>query len=88
VTSRLDSVKLAEIAEAAGGKYLQATAEGREIREIEDRIARMERRQVGSRVMITYEERYQIPLCITLLALVVDAAIGNRLFPRKETSRT
>jgi Ca-activated chloride channel family protein len=83
VTSRLDPVKLAEIAEAAGGKYLPATAEAREIREIEGRIARMERRQVGSRLTITYEERYQIPLAVALLALVLEAGVGSRLFPRR-----
>jgi hypothetical protein len=80
-------VKLAEIAEAAGGKYLPATAEAREIREIEDRIAHMERRQVGSRFTITYEERYQIPLAVALLALVLDAGVGSRLFPRRKEER-
>jgi Ca-activated chloride channel homolog len=87
VTSRLDPVGLAEIAEAAGGKYLPATAEGREIREIEERIARMERREVGSRLLITYEERYQIPLAVALAALVLDAGIGSRLFPRRKEAR-
>jgi Ca-activated chloride channel family protein len=87
VTSHLDPVGLAEIAEAAGGKYLPATAEGKEIREIEDRIARMERRQVGSRLTITYEERYQIPLAVALLALVLDAGVGSRLFPRRREER-
>ena len=87
VTSRLDPVKLSEIAEAAGGKYLPATAEGREIRQIEDRIARMERRQVGTRLTITYEERYQIPLAAALLALILDAGVGSRLFPRKKGAR-
>lgn len=88
VTSRLNPVRLAEIAEKAGGRYLLATAEGREIREIEDRIARMERRQVGSRLAITYEERYQIPLALALAALLLDAALGGRLYPRKEVLRT
>ena len=87
VTSRLDPVKLSEIAEAAGGKYLPATAEGREIRQIEDRLARMERRQVGTRLAITYEERYQIPLAAALLALILDAGMGSRLFPRKRGAR-
>ncbi|HMC83149.1 MAG TPA: VWA domain-containing protein [Candidatus Polarisedimenticolia bacterium] len=84
VTSRLDPVKLAEIAEVTGGKYLPATAEGRELREIEARIARMERREVGSRITITYEERYQIPLAVALAALLLEAALGDRLFPRRE----
>lgn len=88
VTSRLDPLKLAEVAEAAGGKFLPATAEGREIREILDRIARMERRQVGSRITITYEERYQLPLAVALIALILDAAVGGRLFPRREKVRT
>jgi len=87
VTSRLDPVKLAEIAEAAGGKYLPTSAEGREIREIEDRIARMERREVGSRLTITYEERYQIPLAVALLALTLEAGVGSRLFPRGKEER-
>ena len=88
VTSRLDPLKLAEVAEAASGKFLPATAEGREIREILDRIARMERRQVGSRITITYEERYQLPLAVALIALILDAAVGGRLFPRREKVRT
>ena len=83
VTSRLNPVKLAEIAEAAGGRYLPITPEGREIREIQDRIALMEHRQVGSRFITTYEERYQIPLAVALGALILEAGIGGRLFPGK-----
>ena len=88
VTSRLDPVKLAEIAEAGGGRYMPLTAEGREIREIQNRIAQMEHRQVGSRFITTYEERYQIPLAFALGALILEAGIGGRLFPRKEWMRT
>jgi Ca-activated chloride channel homolog len=84
VTSRLNPVKLAEIAEAAGGRYLPLTPEGREIRVIQDRIARMEHRQVGTRFITTYEERYQIPLAVALGALLLEAGIGGRLFPAKE----
>jgi len=76
------------VAEAASGKFLPATAEGREIREILDRIARMERRQVGSRITITYEERYQLPLAVALIALILDAVVGGRLFPRRKKVRT
>jgi Ca-activated chloride channel family protein len=83
VTSRLDPVKLSEIAEAAGGRYLPVTAEGREIRDIEDRIAKMESRQIGSRLLITYEERYQLPLAAALFALVLEAGIGGRLLVGK-----
>jgi Ca-activated chloride channel family protein len=87
VTSRLDPVKLAEIAEAGGGRYLPLTAEGREIREIQNRIAQMEHRQVGSRFITTYEERYQIPLACALGALMLETGIGGRLFPRKGRKR-
>ena len=82
VTSRLDPVRLAEIAEAAAGQYLPLTAEGREIRVIQDRIAGMEHRQIGARFIITHEERYQIPLALALGALLLEAGIGGRLFPR------
>jgi Ca-activated chloride channel homolog len=84
VTSRLDPVKLAEVAEAAGGRYFPLTPEGREIREIQDRIARMEHREVGSRFITTYQERYQIPLAVALAALILEAGIGGRLFPARE----
>lgn len=87
VTTRLDPLKLAEIAEAAGGRYLPLTPEGREIREIQDRIARMEHRDVSSRFITTYEERYQIPLAVALGALILEAGIGGRLLPRKEKKR-
>jgi Ca-activated chloride channel family protein len=86
VTSRLDPVTLAEIAEAAGGQYLPLTAEGREIRVIQDRIAGMEHRQIGARFIITHEERYQIPLVLALGALILEAGIGGRIFPRKQES--
>ena len=39
---------------------------------------------MGSRIAITYEERYQIPLSVALLALLLDAGVGSRLFPRRE----
>lgn len=83
VTSRLDPVSLAEIAEAAGGRYLPITPEGREIREIQDRIARMDQREIGSRFVTTREEQYQLPLAAALGALILEAGIGGRLFPRR-----
>ena len=88
VTSRLDPLALNELAEAAGGRYYPATAEGREIQEIQARIAGMERREIGSRLVITYEERYQIPLALALAALVMEAAVGGRLFPRRKVRRS
>jgi Ca-activated chloride channel family protein len=83
VTSRLDPVRLAEIAEATGGRYLPLTPEGREIREIQDRIAKMEQREVGARFITTFEERYQIPLALALGALILEAGLGERLYPRR-----
>jgi Ca-activated chloride channel homolog len=83
VTSRLDPVKLAEIAEAAGGRYLPLTPEGQEIREIQGRIAKMEQREIGARFITTFEDRYQIPLALALGALVLEAGMGERLIPRR-----
>lgn len=85
VTSRLDPVSLAEIAEAAGGRYLPITPEGREIREIQERIARMDQREIGSRFITTREEQYQLPLAAAVGALILEAGIGARLFPRRRS---
>ena len=86
VTSRLDPVSLAEIAEAAGGRYLPITPEGREIREIQERIARMDQREIGSRFITTREEQYQLPLAVAVGALILEVGIGARLFPRRRSS--
>ncbi len=79
VTSRLGESALEAIALASGGRYYRATTEGLELERIYDEIAGMDRQTLSSRLHRSYEDRYQLPLAITLVLLALEAAIPERM---------
>jgi len=46
-------------------------------------IASMEEREVGERTFTQYEERFQIPLALALLLLLVDFLLPERTRARR-----
>jgi Ca-activated chloride channel family protein len=82
VTTRLDESVLERLALETGGNYLRGTAMGREIDQIADGLGSLEAGEFGSVLRARYEERFQIPLALALLALLAESLLGDR---RKRT---
>ena len=78
VTSRLDEGALQAIAGATHGKYFRSTPEGIELQSVYEEIAAMDPKNMTSRTVTRFEERYIIPLGAALLLLGIETALGDR----------
>jgi Ca-activated chloride channel family protein len=84
VKSRLDEVLLNKIAVGTGGAYSPAYGIKWGLANIyTNLIAKMEDKQLGGRKIRLYENRYQIPLFIALILIVLESLIGERTRKRK-----
>ena len=79
VVSKLDESVLQKIAVITGGAYHRATASGMELDRIyTNRIAKMDKKELESTRKKVYEHRYQWPLALALILLVLESIIGNK----------
>jgi Ca-activated chloride channel family protein len=79
VKSRLGEETLKKIALDTGGVYLHAAGADLGLGALyRDHIATMEKRDLASTLERRYEHRYQIPLGLGLLLLVVEQLLGER----------
>jgi Ca-activated chloride channel family protein len=78
VTSRLDVEALRQVAEATGGIYVPAAAAGDAIAEVASRIAGQERGELTEQIRRRQRERYAWPLSVSVIALLLGAALVDR----------
>jgi len=78
VMSRLDEGTLMDIASATGGTYYRATRGERELRAIEEELAKMEQGELESRMLAFYEERFQVPMLAALMLLLLATFVPAR----------
>ncbi len=78
VTSRLDTAILEQAARLTGGAFYLASAGGQELDRIAERIRDMDRKELSARLATRMEDRFQIPLFLALLALVLEASLSDR----------
>jgi len=79
VKSRLDEKTLQEIALATGGSYVRATGAEFGLELIyEEKLSKMEKRELESKMSKQYEERYQWFLLVGLLLLGIEVALRER----------
>ena len=84
VKSRLDEVLLNKIALETGGAYTPAYGTQWGLANIYTNIiGNMEEKQLGGRKIKLYENRFQIPLFIALILIVLESLIGERTGKRK-----
>ena len=76
VVSRLNEETLEKLARATGGDYLRATSAAADPSRIVRRIDRLEKRTIESQSLSTLEERFQWPLALAALALLVYLWVG------------
>ena len=78
VTSRMEEGALEKLALATDGRYYRLSPNELEIGEIAEAIGGMEQRDFGSILRSRYEDRYQFPLAVCLVALLADTLLGDR----------
>lgn len=79
VKSRLDESVLQKIALMTGGSYVRASGAEFGLELIyEKRLSKLERREIESRMKKLYEERFQIPLFLGFVLLMVEFLIPER----------
>jgi Ca-activated chloride channel family protein len=76
VVSQLHEDALEKLARATGGDYLRATSAAVDPAPIVRRIDRLEKRTIESQSLSTLQERFQWPLALAALALLVYLAVG------------
>ncbi|HEV7731088.1 MAG TPA: VWA domain-containing protein [Candidatus Binatia bacterium] len=88
VTSRLDETTLQQIAVDTGGVYLHAAGTSMGLTELyRDHIATLEKRDLESTLERRWEPRFQIPLALALLLLLVEPFIDERRQTVRERRR-
>ena len=79
VQSKLDEVTLKKIALTTAGSYVKASGAEFGLDIIyNEKIAKMEKRELESKLQKRYEERFQIPLMIAFLLIVMETFISDR----------
>jgi len=79
VKTRLDEETLREIALKTGGSYVKATAAEFGLELIYDeKLSKMEQREIENKMVKKYEERFQIPLMFALFIMGVELFIRER----------
>jgi Ca-activated chloride channel family protein len=82
VLSRLNTALLEKVATAAGGFYLPLTGAGTIEMLYERGLAPLPKVEFNTRMVKQYHERFQWPLALGLLLLVVEALLPHRIRPR------
>jgi Ca-activated chloride channel family protein len=86
VISQLKPDDLMDIAQAGGGKYWTASADERETEELASELSGMSRSEFAERKRLIYEERFQYPLAICLLFLIIEMSVS--LTRKREEGQT
>lgn len=78
VATRLDADLLARIARTGGGEFYHARPGRFELLDVLEKIEAMERRTLDEERLSRREERFQIPLALALLFIVLEGLIPDR----------
>jgi Ca-activated chloride channel family protein len=82
VVSRLEEATLEKVAGLTGGKYYRASPGEEEVTKVYETVSRMGKNELQSKVYVTYVDRFQIPLGIALILILLESAISDRKSPR------
>jgi Ca-activated chloride channel family protein len=78
VMSRLDELTLAEIARITGGQYVRSTVTGAEIDTLVRALDGLQHGDQKTKMFNRYENRYQWPLALGLLLLLISLVVPER----------
>lgn len=83
VVSSLDERSLAKIAVDTGGQYFRATTSEKEIESLYDDISRLEKKDLESKLVQNFEDRFQYPLGAAILFFAAGFWISEKRSSRK-----
>lgn len=78
VTTKLNETMLADIANAGGGVYLRAGNINTDLDEIVKEIEKLDKQNFGETMFSEYESKYQYPLAVALILLLVELFVFER----------
>jgi len=78
VTTQLGEEVLERLALDTDGRYYRASVSEVEVDEIIQALLALDASEFGAVMRARYEERFQFPLLLALLALIVDTVLGDR----------
>jgi Ca-activated chloride channel family protein len=78
VSTRMDPDLLMQIARATGGKFYHAEPGHFELLDVLEAINSMEKQKLDSRQFSRYEDRFQIPLAVSLALLTIEMLVSDR----------
>ena len=78
VVTKLDESMLQQIASATGGTFRRATSGGDEIDDIFKEISSLQKTEFGSKQITGFESKYQYPLAMAILFLLVEVLLSER----------
>jgi Ca-activated chloride channel family protein len=89
VKTRLVEEPLFQIAELTGGKYyrVHATGSRTEMDSVLEDISELERRELESKEYTQYRERFQVPLMVAVVLLMVEVFLPERRRPGRIESK-
>ena len=78
VKSRMNETALEKLALISDGKYYRTSGSGIELGRVYEDVSRMEQRELSSKRMTQFEDRYQYPLLISVACLAAEALLSDR----------
>jgi Ca-activated chloride channel family protein len=78
VLTKLDEPMLQQIAVSTGGSYRRGTSGGNEVDEVYKELESLGKTEFGARQISGYESRYQYPLALAIVLLLVEVALSER----------
>jgi Ca-activated chloride channel family protein len=87
IVSKLDEETLQKVALATGGKYYNATPSEMELDRIFDEISKLEKKEQEGTLVTRYDDRFQWPLLLALVLLIVEFFLSERKKPQGEPVR-
>lgn len=78
VISAFSPDTLLELANAAGGRYWNASTAETEVEQLLEAMGALDRAEYAERRIVVYEDRYQFPLAIAIALLLIELAIPAR----------
>jgi Ca-activated chloride channel family protein len=78
VVTKLDEITLQKVAAAGKGIYVRANNTAAGLKDVFERINKMEKQKYESRIFSDYEDRYQYLLALVLIILVLEQFITDK----------
>ena len=84
IMSAMDAESLERIAMATSGEFHRATTGELELSRIHDSLEKLGEKELASRAFTQFEERFQFPLGLGFLLLLIDFALPERVRGRRD----